>query len=698
MTPFLGLHGAIARRNESAYSVIGNPNQALVSKTCIDFVKLERMSSRRAFLATLAAGSMATHLAAEITRVRSVRSGPWSSPATWESNHVPTAGTMVEIQPGHTVVYDHRTEHPIRMVHVLGTLTFARDRNTRLDVGLLKIGGDSTEDGFNNTAHRHSGPLPALEVGTPGDPLPGAHTAIIRLVYFEGLDKDSFPALMCCGGRMDFHGAPLSRTWLKLGAPAKKGDTELTLSEPVTGWRPGDAIILTATTRQQKSQRTFLESTRDNTQTEERVIKTINGSKVVVDLPLAFDHICDGLYSGDVANLSRNVIIESADPEVARGHTMYHHGSAGAVSYAEFRHLGKRGVLGRYSLHFHLARDTMRGSSVIGASIWDSGNRWITIHGTDYMVVRDTIGYNCIGHGFFLEDGTEAFNVFDRNLAVQARKGKPLPEQVLPFDHNDGAGFWWANSRNTFTRNVACECDEYGFRFDAVKTAAFDPVLAVPQPDGSTRNVDIRTLAFVRFEDNESHCQRRHAFNLGGLDAALGGGCGGIGPDVHHPFIIRNMRVWNAHWAFHTLAPTVMLDNFDIHHVEYGLWRQNFGRHAYRGLRMGDISVEAVSLTTQGEKPEEGEFPGPLAPVDDFPPVTVVTYVGKPVNRKITVRGTTSDTGQVKQVEVNGRRARAIQANFAEWEVSLDAPVRDLLVRAEDSAGNAGLFHSQVKV
>ena len=67
----------------------------------------------------------------------------------------------------------------------------------------------------------------------------------------------------------------------------------------------------------------------------------------------------------------------------------------------------------------------MRGSSVIGASIWDSHNRWLTIHGTNYLVVRDCVGYQSIGHGFFLEDGTEVYNVLDRNLAVQA-----LPRQA----------------------------------------------------------------------------------------------------------------------------------------------------------------------------------------------------------------------------------------------------------------------------
>jgi hypothetical protein len=69
--------------------------------------------------------------------------------------------------------------------------------------------------------------------------------------------------------------------------------------------------------------------------------------KITLDKPLLFDHICDGPYRADVANLSRSVIIESADPDEARGHTMHHHGSAGSISDAEFRHLAKRGVPGR---------------------------------------------------------------------------------------------------------------------------------------------------------------------------------------------------------------------------------------------------------------------------------------------------------------------------------------------------------------
>src|SRR5207244_41150 len=198
-------------------------------------------------------------------------------------------------------------------------------------------------------------------------------SALIRLTHVEGLDKQSCPAIVCCGGRMDFHGAPLSRSWVKLGTAAKKGDTSVSLSEPVTGWRAGDRVILTATHLTYKKP----------SSTEERIIQAIDGNRLTLTQPLEIEHQADGLSTGEIANLSRNVIIESANPKGERGHTMYHRYSTGSISYAEFRHLGKEGVLGRYALHYHLVRDTMRGSSVTGASIWDSHNRWLTIHGTD---------------------------------------------------------------------------------------------------------------------------------------------------------------------------------------------------------------------------------------------------------------------------------------------------------------------------
>src|SRR4051794_34212604 len=71
--------------------------------------------------------------------VRSAHGGAWSDPAIWEGGAVPGAGAKVQIRPGHAVVYDVDSDRPIRSVCVGGTLSFAADKDTRLDVGLIKV-------------------------------------------------------------------------------------------------------------------------------------------------------------------------------------------------------------------------------------------------------------------------------------------------------------------------------------------------------------------------------------------------------------------------------------------------------------------------------------------------------------------------------------------------------------------------------
>ena len=621
--------------------------------------------------------------------LRSAKSGPWSDKTTWEGSRIPAAGDRVQIRTGHRVVYDVSSAEVIRFVHIAGTLTFSPDRDTLLNVGLVLVqpGETASESGFDCDAHLSdddASPQPALEIGGPNAPIDAKHTATVRLHYVPGMDKESCPAIVCCGGRMDLHGASLSRTWVKLGTPAKAGDKRIELTEAVTGWRPGDRVIVTATVRQNKSKKTFVASVKDSTQTEERIVREVDGKTLTFDQPLKFDHAATDDYRADVADLSRNVVVESADPAGLRGHTMFHRRSAGSISYAEFRHLGKEGVLGRYSLHFHLCGDTMRGSSVIGASIWDSDNRWLTVHGTNYLVVRDCVGYRSKGHGFFCEDGTEVYNVFDRNLAIQAYNAKPLPKQVIPFDKNDGAGFWWANCLNTFTRNVACECDEYGYFFQAAKTADFDPVLPIQQPDGTRKRVDIRTLPFVRFEDNMAVCQRRHAFNLGGGVPFGPPNVGGVGPDERHPLVIRNFTATNVHWSIHPVSPSVLLDHVRISDANYGIWRPVYVHHVYNDVKIDRVEEKLRYAFVDGPPPKST-----LDPTDDLPPISVITHVQRSGD-KIVVRGTASDDGTIRGVRVNDLDARSVGVNFAEWEVTLPAAAGEIRLtsRATDAAGH----------
>lgn len=371
------------------------------------------------------------HQAAVAFSIRSVKDGRWSDAGTWQPARTPAAGDRVLVSRGTTVEYDVARPDVLRLIQVVGTLSFARDRDTELNVALLKVQNSDTcsESGFAcDFRHKASGgepldapagSLPALLVGTPEQPIPAQHTARIRLHYFEGMSKDDAPAIACCSARMEFHGAPLERTWVKLADDAKPGQSQVTVAEAVAGWRVGDELIVTASQRG-KGFGSYRAGARraSEAQTETRRVAAIDGQTLTLDKPLEFAHAGTGEFRSEVANLSRNVIVESADPGGVRGHTVYHRFSRGGISYARFAHLGKEGVLGRYAIHFHLVGDTMRGGSVRGAAIVDSHNRWITVHGTQYLVIRDCVGFQSVGHGFFLEDGSEVYNLLDHNLGV----------------------------------------------------------------------------------------------------------------------------------------------------------------------------------------------------------------------------------------------------------------------------------------
>lgn len=547
--------------------------------------------------------------------IRSIRDGDWSNASTWKPARVPQAGDRVLISRDTRVRFDTEQKETIRLVQVVGTLAFARDRDTELNVGLITIQHveECSEDGFAcEFEGAGKGPTtpddrwPSLIIGTKDEPIPADFTARIRLHYVDGMNPANAPALACCSGRMEIHGSPLSNAWLKLGVDVAVGDRTVRLAKAVDGWRVGDAIIVTASNRAAGSG-SFREGSRRSktAQTEERLITAINGESLTLDEPLRFTHSGSGEFRSEVANLSRNVTVESADPSGVRGHTVYHRFSRGSIGWARFAHLGKESELGRYPIHYHLVGDTMRGSSVQGVAIVDSHNRWITIHGTQYLVVRDCVGYKSVGHGYFMEDGTEVFNLFDHNLAVQAYRGKRLPQQVLTFDPNDGAGFWWANGLNTITRNVTAENDEYGYRYDMQKRSNFDSKLPIRQPDGSDAIVDVRTIPIWRFEDNEAHSEGFY-----GMVVAANGNSqpdnairdekmlqrikavDWTGPDTRHPHMIRNLRIWGSHYALRPHSPAMRMENVRIHDAAYGIYRPAFENQEYTNLNISSVAAE----------------------------------------------------------------------------------------------------------
>jgi hypothetical protein len=582
------------------------------------------------------------HAAARVDfSIRSVHDGKWSDANTWQPARVPGQGDRVLVARGTHVEYDVRCKEVIRMIQIAGTLSFARDCDTELNVGILAVvhSEECSEHGFScDFEGAGVGPdtpdtqWPTLLVGTPDAPIPAQYTARIRLHFLDGFSKDDAPAIACCSGRMEIHGSPLNRTWIKLGADAKPGETRVTLSEACNDWRVGDEVIVTATNRSEGAG-SFRAGARrgKEPQTERRMVAEVAGDQLRLDQPLVYAHSGSGEFRAEVANLSRNVIIESADAQGVRGHTVFHAFSRGSISYARFAHLGKEGVLGRYPIHFHLVGDNMRGSSVQGAAIVDSHNRWVTIHGTHYLVVRDCVGYQSVGHGFFMEDGTEVYNLLDRNLAVQAYAGRKLPKQVLPFDPNEGAGFWWANGRNTFTRNVSTENDEYGYRYDMQHSQQFSAKRPILQPDGSQETVDVRTIPIWRFEGNEAHAEGFY-----GMVVAANGDyqpdapiqdqqmldqikrVDWTGPDTRHPHIIRDLKISGAHYGFRPHSPSMLMENIRIDRVAYGVYRPALDHQVYRNVHLSHAGAEPFNRGMDDASAQNGSFSVDHLQIDDF--------------------------------------------------------------------------------
>jgi hypothetical protein len=64
------------------------------------------------------------------------------------------------------------------------------------------------------------------------------------------------------------------------------------------------------------------------------------------------------------------------------------------------------------------------------------------------------------------------------------------------------------------------------------------------------------------------------------------------GPDTSHPHIIRNLKIWGAHYAFRPHSPAMLMENVFIHDAAYGIYRPAFENQVYRNLAISDVGAE----------------------------------------------------------------------------------------------------------
>jgi cell migration-inducing and hyaluronan-binding protein len=273
-------------------------------------------------------------------------------------------------------------------------------------------------------------------------------------------------------------------SWLRLAGDLNGGESSLTLSADIGDrwWRQGDAGDEADDPKLAKGDRVVVTTTDYLPgHSEELTIKSVSGKTITFNETVKWSHsgtvygvasripgdsqarlLANGMDAdlinngaetrAAVALLTRSIRIVSAGDKV--GETFEAAGSDGTnckanppaaapvvpycyyfgahvvfrqgfkevhVQGVEFKNLGQGGKLGHYPVHFHMARQVPAGTFIKDSSIYKSMTRWIVLHSTQGVLLQRNVGYKSIGHGFYLEDGTETDNQFYSNLGVFAQ-------------------------------------------------------------------------------------------------------------------------------------------------------------------------------------------------------------------------------------------------------------------------------------
>ncbi|QEG20924.1 Ig-like domain-containing protein [Mariniblastus fucicola] len=473
-----------------------------------------------------------------------ISSGPWHAATTWD-NGVPDTATRAVIDSGVTVNLagvDHVAEELVIQGNlVVDEGATAKTLTTRWihvnSGGVFQIGTEADRYNTNDFVITLTGedPTDSFDIEGVADPI---------------TDNDAF-LMAAGGGRLQFFGED-KLSFTKLKSTANVGDNQIVVEKEIdrdfdgdidaadgeVNWTVGDQIVVASSTGEYAD---------EEVRTISNIVCLTNGD-VVITLDQALNHRHYGAietYSNDsrswdidmraeVALLSRNVRIQGlasqdtdnffgdrARYEAGSGdgfgaHTMIM-GSAGQITVdnVQLDRMGQTSRLGRYPIHWHLAGDRS-GDVLRNASITNSNNRGVTIHGTHNLHIEGVVLHDIHGHGFFMEDAVETGNVFQSNITFGIHKvgrtGNAVdlddPFIVDTHDHVgqnaerflSSAGYWMTSPDNTWVGNVSAGSEGTGFWFvfprHAVGESANDP-----QYD----NVVPNEVDLGQFDYNSSH-------------------------------------------------------------------------------------------------------------------------------------------------------------------------------------------------
>jgi cell migration-inducing and hyaluronan-binding protein len=443
--------------------------------------------------------NMAMDVAAPAAITRTVQ---WSDATAWPSGKVPEAGEEVTIPRGTEVMLDVSPPE-LRSLTVQGKLTFADERDLALTTEWIYVPGGEVQIGTEAAPYRHN-----------------ATITLTDKVKDENINSMGDRGIMMLRGMLNLHGNR-DHSWTKLAATADKGARQIQVLD-ASEWKAGDEIVLASTDFNPR-------------QAERRTITAVSGNTISFAQPLEYMHYGEITFGvderGEVGMLTRNIKVQASEDAATSyfgGHIMAMGGSKAYVDGVELNRMGQHLTLARYPMHFHLLGEGA-GMYVKNASIHDTYNRCVTVHGTNNLRIENNVTYNTVGHCFFMEDGIEHGNEFIGNLAIQTKCHPTLDcvptnlaangeravryenpaaarkasfesgNTLLPSD-NTVSSFWITNPDNSYIDNVAAGSDQVGFW------------LSIPQhPNGAfadsevSRNTWPRRTPLRAFRGNTSH-------------------------------------------------------------------------------------------------------------------------------------------------------------------------------------------------
>ncbi|XP_064304301.1 fibrocystin isoform X2 [Phalacrocorax carbo] len=353
----------------------------------------------------------------------------WSHPETWNdveegwggSNHsIPGPGEDVIILPNRTILVDTALP-PLRGLYILGTLEFPSNSSNVLSAACIVVVGG------------------ILKVGSFQQPLERDLKLLILLRASEGIYCDRLeeinvhPGSIGVYGKVQIYSAYPNTSWTRLGTNIAPGNERIFVEDEVD-WNHGGGIVISS-------------SSYEAHQAEVVTLKEVNGHSIRIHERLLHRHIGhfhdteDGRHiplAAEVGLLTRNVQIKSDVACTGRMLVGHFTDSSGTEFEGVLQLLNTEFLnFGPPQLSAIEFRNISQQSSVVSSSINGSCGVGIKAVMSNWILLRDNMVFNTVGHGIDLEGQNNSLN---RNLVILSRQPEGLLNWVAGIKVNLAIG------------------------------------------------------------------------------------------------------------------------------------------------------------------------------------------------------------------------------------------------------------------